>query len=258
MPTRGIRAGGHGALQPGQVLGIGQLDVVLRAGDDRHRLSDRLQQRSVIGRGHIGDGAVRLEQHLIAERLRGLSPVQPLAWHRGGDRAVCHALQGIGNRDGGDRAGSAFERRQQGRDGPRGDQRSRRVVHEDDVGLRRRQSLQSGPHAVLARRAARYRRQMSQAAERRIDRCGVTDRLQQRHVCGQSLGGMADHRLAGERHELLRRLGAEPAAGPGCHQDRCYPHSGTVAGANGRRQSGADTTAVVAKIISISIRRCLP
>jgi hypothetical protein len=78
---------------------------------------------------------------------------------------------------------------------------------------------------------------VSQAGERCINRHGITDRLQQRHVCGQSLGGIADHRLSSHRHELLRHLGAESAAGAGCHQDRCYLHCGTVAGPMGRRQS---------------------
>ena len=156
--------------------------------------------------------------------------IQAVARHGGRDQAVGHKFQRIGDRHGGDRPGSVLQGRQQGRDGPRRDQRPRRVVHQHDIRRRGLQRLQPGPHAVLASGTARHRRQVRQAAQRRLDRRRVADRLQQIDVGGQRLGGVADHRLSGERQKLLRRLGAESAARPGCDQDRCYAHAGTVAG----------------------------
>ena len=49
-----------------------------------------------------------------------------------------------------------------------------------------------------------------------------------RRAAARRLGGVADHRLAGERQKLLRRLGAEPAAGAGRHQDGCDSHAATL------------------------------
>ena len=127
-------------------------------------LADRLQQRGVVG------GAAPMSARCAASSTGKrnacgrLGAVQALARHGGGDQAVGHALQRIGDRHGGDRAGGVLQRRQQGRDGPGRDQRPRRVVHQHDVGRRGLQRLQPGPHAVLAGGAARHRRQVRQTA----------------------------------------------------------------------------------------------
>jgi hypothetical protein len=107
-------------------------------------------------------------------------------------------------------------------------------MNQDDLGHPRLQCLQTGPNTVLAGGATGNRWQMRHTVERAPDRYGVTNRLQKRHVSGQAFGRMADNWLAGERNELLRGLGAEPAPRSGRHQDRCYPHICTVAGSTAR------------------------
>ena len=136
--------------------------------------------------------------------------------------------------------GSVLQRREQGRDGARRDQRPRRVVHQHDI----RRLRPPAPPARRARCPGAWRRPAPAAgAASRSSAAsiaaGVADRLQQVDVRGQRLGGVADHRLAGERQELLRRLGAEPAARPGGDQDGCDSHAGTVAAADGVASTGA-------------------
>ncbi len=209
-------------------------------------LADRLQQRGIIGGSRARAGTMCREQYLVAKRLRCLGAVQTVARHRGGDRAAHHALQGIGDRRSGDCTGSMLQRREQGRDGPGGDQGSCGVVYQHDVGSQRLQRFQPSQHAILAAGAASYRPQVRKSGQGSLDRRRVADRLQQCHMRGQGLGGMAYHRLAGKPQILLGCLAAEPAAGPGCHEDRCCTHDVTVAvrrvgvnggpGSNGSRE----------------------
>ncbi len=95
------------------------------------------------------------------------------------------------------------------------DERTRGVVHQDDVGCMGHQCLQPGADAVLTGRAARNRRQASgNAVQSGVDQFRVADRLQQRDMLGQCLRGVTDDRLAGERQELLRQFGAEAVPEP--------------------------------------------
>ena len=71
---------------------------------------------------------------------------------------------------------------------------------------------------------------MVEPRQRGVDRRRVADRLQQVGLARQARGGVADDGLAGEREELLGRLGAEAAAGAGGDQqggDAGSCHGGT-------------------------------
>jgi hypothetical protein len=103
---------------------------------------------------------MRGEQDREAEGLRGLRPIQAFARHGGGDVTVGDAFQRVRDGRGRDRASRVFQRRQEGRDRAGRDQRSRCVMHKDDVRCVRRQRLQARADAVLARGAAGHHRQM--------------------------------------------------------------------------------------------------
>ena len=100
--------------------------------------------------------AMRGEQHREAERLRRLGADtgrRAAPWRRSGRRVTRFSVSATGTA--GIAPGERLQRREQGRDGARRDQRARRVVHQHDVGRMRLQRLQPGAHAVLARGAAR-------------------------------------------------------------------------------------------------------
>ena len=136
--------------------------------------------------------------------------------------------------------GTCCQRRQQRRDGARRDERAGGVVHQHDVRRVRRQRLQPGAHAVLARGAARHRRQVRQAGQRRrrsAPRRRPAGAGRPRRARRSAAWRM--HRLAGDAEELLGRLGAEAAAGAGGDKERGDAHGGRlcrrVGAVNGRR-----------------------
>ncbi len=125
--------GGHDALQPGQILGVGQLDVVLGTGNDHHPLADRFQQRRVIRGGAVRGGAMGRQQNAEAERLRGLGPVESLARDSPADQAVCHPLQRVGDGHGRNGTIRAAQRGNQRRDGSGRNQRSGGIVNQNET-----------------------------------------------------------------------------------------------------------------------------
>ena len=155
---------------------------------------------------------MRREQGGEMKRLRGLGAEQAGARHRLDDAAVVAALEGVGDRHSRDRAWCVAEGRQQGGDGSGGDERPRRVVHQDKVWAVRRQGFQAGQDAGLAVRAAGDHGEVFHAGEGRIDRCGVADRLQEIDLAGEGLGGVADDLSCAESEELLGSFRAELAA----------------------------------------------
>ena len=96
--------------------------------------------------------AARCSASRVAKRkgLRGLGADQALARHGRDDAAGRDALERVGDRHRRDRAG-AVQGREQGRDRARRDQRPRRVVDQHQVRRERRQRLQPGANARLAR-----------------------------------------------------------------------------------------------------------
>ena len=120
----------------GQVLGVGQLDVVLRAGDDRHALSQPPPAAPRHRWRRVGDGTMRRQQYLIAERLRRLSPdtgPRVAQWQQSWLSVTRFSVSATGTA--GMASGSTFQRLQEGGDRPRGDQRSCCIVDKDDVRL---------------------------------------------------------------------------------------------------------------------------
>ena len=149
-----------------------------------------------------------------------------LARHGGGDHAVGAALQRVGDRDGRDRARGVLQGGEQGGDRARRDQRPRCIVHQHDIRRLRNQRFQAGADAVLARGARRDRRQVRRRPRARLRWRPASPTGCSMSACSASVfGGVADHRLAGERQKLLRRFRAEPAAGAGRDQDGCNSHS---------------------------------
>ena len=195
----------------------------------------RLQQRGVVGGRLPAAARWAASSRGKAEGLRRLGAEQAVARHRRLDHAALDALQGVGDRDGGNRARRASPAPcQQGRDRARRDQRPRRVVHQHDVGRMRRQRLQAGAHAVLACGAAGDRRQVSQPGERRVDRRRLADRLQQGAPGGPATprrgGSPACRRAAGTASASPRRTGCRSRPRPGWRQsshggDRCRSHA---------------------------------
>ena len=93
----GDKACGKHAFEARQIVGIGDLDVVLRSFDDHHTLSHRFQQRRIIGR--IGCvRAMGCENRRISERLRRLGTIQAGARHGSGYLPIVNKLQRVGDR----------------------------------------------------------------------------------------------------------------------------------------------------------------
>jgi len=230
----GKKRGSHGALQPAQVFRVGQFYIVLGAGDDRHREARGFQERGIVGGREGRAGPMSGKQNREAEGLRRLRAEQAVARGGDSDQPAGHSLQRVGDRNGGDRSGCMFQGGQQCGDGALGYQWSCGVVHQHDIRSLRGQCLEAGADAFLARRTAGHGRKLLQMFECGLDRVRVPDWLQNVGVFRQSLGGVANHRLAGQRQELLWRLGAEPAAGAGGDQYGCDSHAGTVAALGGR------------------------
>ena len=127
--------------------------------------------------------------------------------------------------------GSVLQGRQQGRDGPRRDQRPRRVVHQHDIRCRGLQRLQPGPHAVLARGAPGTGGRCGRPLKRRFDR-----RRRRRPAAADRRGRPAPRRRGGSpafrraaetASASRRRIGCRTRRPPGslrsaCRQ-RCRP-----------------------------------
>ena len=168
-PTRGIRWAVMARLQPGQVLGVGQLDVVFGPATTATAAPDRLQQRGIVGgradvparwaasrvakRNACGVWARNRPSRGTLARIRpsaarlSVRPPAPPGWPP--------AMSP------GRRAGQRWCRR---------DERTGGIVDQHQVGRVGHQRLQAGPHAVLARRAAGHRRKVRQPGERGGDR----------------------------------------------------------------------------------------
>ena len=160
-----------------------------------------------------------------AERLRGLGAEQAGARHGLGDDAALDPLQRVRNRRAGDCSRCLGQGGQQGWDRAGGNDRSGGVMHQHDVGRVRHQRFQPRAHAVLPGGAAGDARQTARhASQQVIDLGAVAYRLQQRRLGGQRLGGVADHRLAGQRQELLRDVGAKAASRSGGNKDSGDTH----------------------------------
>ena len=225
------------AFQPHQILLVGQLDVVLGAGDQRDRVPGRFQDGGVVGGAGRG-GAVQSEQQRKVERLRGLRPVQPGARHRFDDAvAGVAAFQRIGDRHRRNGARRLLQCREQRRHRARRHVRAGGVVHQHHLRRVRRQRFQPGAHAVLAGGAAGHDRQECHSGQRGADGVRVADRLDEVQPGRQPVNRMADHGAAGKGQVLLGRLGAETAAGAGGDEKQgdagtghALPHRTTQAG----------------------------
>ncbi len=189
-----------------QILGIGQLDVLLRARDQGDALAGGFEQGGIVGGARRGL-AVQVEQEGEAEALRGLGAEQPVPRHGPGDPAVGAALQRVGDRDRRDRArGVARARRsprrwcrRARRGGPRhGPARGPAHAGREPRARRGRSSCRVAPPGT----AGRWSRPASAAVIGAASPTGcssVTSRAER-------LGRLPDHRPPEQQLELLRAV----------------------------------------------------
>ena len=148
IPGRVIRSR-HDTLQPDQIFRIGQLDIIVRSGDDFHGFAGGFEQRGIVGgagqAGPVG-GQQRLEPECLGVWARNrpargtVSVMTP--------RMTRFSVSATGS--GRDGARRFAQRGQQGGDGAGRDEWPGGVVDQNDVGFVRGQGLQTGAHAVLA------------------------------------------------------------------------------------------------------------
>ena len=179
------------------------------------------------------------QQGVEPEGLRGLGAEQAVARHRRDDDAVAAALQRVRDREGRDGArASAPARASRAGDGAGGDAGAGGVVHQHDVGRVRHQRLQPGAHAVLAGGAAGDRRAggrcrpgRPRSARRRRPAGGAATAAASASAAWRITG------LPASGEKLLRRVGAEAAAGAGGDQDGGDAHGRALS----RRRGGVNS-----------------
>ena len=93
----GARApgGGEHPLGPGQINGLGDLDVALVAFDQRDRDRCGLGQRGIVRHGGAGEATVRCQDRRIAESLGRLRAIEAGSVDRADDGAVRGPLEGV-------------------------------------------------------------------------------------------------------------------------------------------------------------------
>ena len=200
----GADPGGAGeqSCHAGKILRMGELDVVLRAGNERHGQPGGFQQSRTIRGGAVslhGCLPMQAEQRGEPEPLRRLGPVQMLPRDRRRDPPRLAAFQRVCHRH---RRNGALHVRQRRDDAPHHAGRypgTAAVMDQDQVRPVRHQRLQPGQHARLPRGAARYRWQMREFGERRRDRGRVAHGLQHGHMRHQRSRGMCQHGAAEQR-----------------------------------------------------------
>ena len=170
VPTRGTIGLARARSSRGEVLGIGELDVVLRAGDERAPpCPARLQQRGVVGRRAAraprGAGRAARGNGMPAASAPGTGPRAARCRDRSARR---RPLQRVGDGHGRDRARPRRASAASRSGWCRRNERARRVMHQHDV----RRVRAPAPPARRARCPAASappgnRRQMREARQRR-------------------------------------------------------------------------------------------
>ena len=214
----GVEGGGQDTFQAHLVLGVGELDVVVVAGDQGHGVSGGFEDGGIVRQGlcRVGfGGAVEGQEEGVVEGLGGLGAVEVVAGDGGGDAAVFGALQGVGDGGGGDGARGVLEGGQESLDGAGRDVGPGCVVDEDDVGGVGGEGFQAETDAVLAGGAAWDGGEGCQALQGRGEAGRVTDGEDEGGFGEEGLGGPAEDGLAGELGELLGLGRAEAGAGAG-------------------------------------------
>ena len=221
-------AGGEMGFHAGKVLGPGDLDIGLAPRHQGHGQAGGFQHGGIIGRRAIA-GAMSGPQCVESEGLRRLGAEQPVTRNGLDDQATGAAFQRVGNRLGGDGAGSIGQRVAQGADGARGDDRPGRIMDQDDVGRIGGEGIESRAHAVRPRLAPGDGRQDGQPVEQRGDARFITggdNRQDAAHqpFPQQGLRRVAQHGTAQQWQVLLRHRRADARAGAGGHQQGIHGH----------------------------------
>ena len=189
------------AIRLRDVGGGGELAVDLGALDDRDAHAAPFRDGGIVGEVEPalgGGGAMRGEDRLESEALRRLRPVEPVARDGAANkhpRGV--ALERVGDRQRGDRAGMFAKRREHAVDQVVAEEGARRVVDQHDVGRDGGERLQPHAHRVLARGAAGHGIEQAPAQPLR------------RRVIGEAVVGMEDHE--DRRDARMRREHAQRA-----------------------------------------------
>ncbi len=190
----------------------------------RHRQSRPFRKRGVIGKivaALARRAAMRIENDIVAKRLRRLRDAQPRALRRGLDMsAVADQFYRVGHgnrrhRSAGQARGIDRTRNHRRRDeGPRG------VMDQHDVGRLARERFQSGADRSLPGCAASGGRLVAHVADSLVEHrgiVGVEDRLHRKDLwmAAKRLHRPRNHRSAADRAVLLwpSRPGTKPAAG---------------------------------------------
>ena len=190
----------------------------------RHRQSCPFRKCCVIGKivaALARRAAMRIENHVEAERLRRLRDAQPRALRRGLDMsAVADQFYRVGHGNCGHRRAGQARRIDRTRDhrcrneGPRG------VMDQHDVGRLARERFQPGADRGLASRAASGRRLVAHVADRLVEHrgiVGVDDRLHGKDLwmAAKRLHRPRNHGSAADGTVLLWPAGpgTKPAAG---------------------------------------------
>jgi hypothetical protein len=161
---------------------------------------------------------VGFDDEAEGEGLRRLHHAQPAAIERLRDHVpLVDLLDGVGNGDGRDRGAVRLAGDDGARDQVAGEERSRGIVDEDDIGCAAVEGLKARPHRRLAGRPAVDGRQCTQAGRGGVKQLFVivmNDRLHCSNLWVRQEGGegRADDRLAGQVTVLLGQISAGAVA----------------------------------------------